>query len=100
MVYGSYLAYGVSSATVHHFAADTTKIPGIDQNGYIAVTALVLNLAVAIVLTLILRLRRSTVGRDLTTSDDYLVDSDVAVTPTFELEGIEPREAAYSSRRR
>ncbi|HWE55582.1 MAG TPA: sodium:solute symporter [Acidimicrobiales bacterium] len=95
MVYGSYEAYGVSSPTVHHFAGSTASIPGIGQTGYIAVTALVLNLAVAIVLTVALRLWPSTFGTDRTAADDYLVDIAPPV-PALNLAGTESTPAASS----
>jgi SSS family solute:Na+ symporter len=90
MVYGSYEAYGVSSGTVHHFGGSTAKIPVVGQSGYIALTALVLNLAVAIVVTLVLRLRPTTAGPDITVPDDYVLDSpDAAGLPVLELAGTE-----------
>jgi SSS family solute:Na+ symporter len=76
MGYGTYAAYGVSAGTVHHFAAATATIPGLGTKGYIAMTALVFNLVVAIVVTAVLRLMPGTVGRDETTADDYLADAD------------------------
>jgi SSS family solute:Na+ symporter len=97
MVYGSYEAYGVSSPTVHHFAGSTAKIPVVGQTGYIALTALVLNLIVAVVVTLLLRLRPATAGADVTAPDDYLVDAVArgALAPAFELAGTE-RETSGS----
>ena len=90
MVYGSYEAYGVSTPTVHHFAGSTAKIPVIGQTGYIALTALVLNLIVAVVVTIVLRLRPSTVGADITAPDDYLLEGpEGPLAPTFELAGTE-----------
>ena len=88
MIYGTYQAYGVSSPTVAHFAGSTALIPVVGQTGYIALTALVLNLVVGVVVTLILRLSPSTVGPDVTSPDDYLVDaSDARLEPLFELAG-------------
>jgi SSS family solute:Na+ symporter len=98
MVYGSYEAYGVSSPTVHHFAGSTAKIPVVGQTGYIALTALVLNLAVALVVTLILRLWPSTSGVDITAPHDYLVDRDeAAAVPALELAGTEPDTRSSST---
>jgi SSS family solute:Na+ symporter len=96
MVYGSYEAYGVSSPTVHHFAGSTAKIPVVGQTGYIALTALVLNLIVAVVVTLLLRLRPATAGADVTAPDDYLVDAAAggALAPAFELAGTEQETSA------
>jgi solute:Na+ symporter, SSS family len=93
MVYGTYTAYGVSSPTVAHFAGSTAPIPVIGQTGYIALTALVLNLTVTVVLTAVLRaLAAKTAGADATQQDDYLVDlPGTVVEPTFELAGTEGR---------
>ena len=87
MVYGSYEAYGVSSPTVNHFAGATASIPLIGKTGYIAVTALVLNLLVAIVLTLVLGLAPATRGRDVTAVDDYVVDLEDGLVPALGLAG-------------
>jgi len=75
MVYGSYEAYGTSAGTIHHFAASTAKVPILGETGYIGLTALVLNLAVAVVLSLILHRVPGSGGADLTAPEDYLVDS-------------------------
>ncbi|MDA8282352.1 MAG: sodium:solute symporter [Actinomycetota bacterium] len=82
MVYGSYEAYGVSSPTVPHFAGAIAKIPLIGQTGYIGLTAMVLNLLVAVVVTALLRLAPGSEGVDHTSADDYLVD--VGDTPLQE----------------
>ncbi|HVA61794.1 MAG TPA: sodium:solute symporter [Mycobacteriales bacterium] len=76
MVYGTVVAYGVTSPITHHFGGAIAKVPVLGQNGYIAVTALVLNLLVAVGLTLVLRLVPGTAGRDATSREDYLVDRD------------------------
>ncbi len=80
MVYGTYIAYGVSTPTVHHFAGSTAKVPLIGQVWYVGVTALVLNLVVSVVGTLVLRLRPGTQGADETAAEDYLVDPGPAVS--------------------
>lgn len=85
MVYGSYEAYGTSTPTVHHFASAVAHIPGTTQTVYIGLTALVFNLAVAVVLTLVLRPFRSSIGPDITASEDYVVDAgEVAPLPTLD----------------
>ena len=90
MVYGTYEAYGVSSPTVPHFAGSIALIPIVGQTGYIALTALVLNLVVSVVVTLLLRLSPGTVGPDVTGPDDYLADApDTTLQPLFELAGTE-----------
>ncbi len=93
MVYGTYMAYGVSSPTVPHFAGSTATIPVIGQTGYIALTAVVLNLVIAVVLTAVLRaLAARTAGIDATSPEDYVVDlPGTVVEPTFELAGTEGR---------
>jgi SSS family solute:Na+ symporter len=76
MVYGSYEAYGVKSAVTNHFGGATATVPLLGKTAYIGMTALVLNFAVALVGTALLRLAPSTAGRDETTPEDYLVDAD------------------------
>ncbi len=66
--------YGISTATVRHFEAPTAKVPILGQTGYIAVTALVLNLAVALVLSVVLRFVPASAGVDFTAPDNYLAD--------------------------
>jgi SSS family solute:Na+ symporter len=75
MVYGSYIAYGTHTATVQHFASPSSQAPLLDQTVYIAVTALVINIVIAVVATVILRLIPGSVGADETSRDDYLVDA-------------------------
>jgi SSS family solute:Na+ symporter len=96
MVYGTYEAYGVSSPTVHHFAGSTVKIPLIGQSGYVALTAMVGNLILAVVLTLVARLLRLRSGVDLTSSEDYRVETAGPLAPTFELAGTEAGETPVS----
>ena len=79
MVYGTVQAYRQSSATVSHFATSTGTIPLLGQKGYIGMTALVINLVIAIVITVVLRLVASrTVGADETERADYVADADAA----------------------
>ncbi|MGW5241342.1 monocarboxylate uptake permease MctP [Monashia sp. NPDC004114] len=75
MVYGTVAAYNVSNLTTAHFAGSTANIPGIDQMGYIAVTAFVINIVVAAVLTLILRAVKAPAGKDETIPADYFADA-------------------------
>ncbi|HLI55214.1 MAG TPA: sodium:solute symporter [Acidimicrobiales bacterium] len=86
MVYGSYLAYGVSSPAVHHFAGAVADIPGTTTSVYIGLSALVLNLAVAIVGTVVLRLWPRSAGPDVTAAEDYVVDAgEVEPLPTLDV---------------
>ncbi len=88
MVYGTAKAYGVSSATVPHFGGSVAPIEWIGQLGYIAFTAFVLNIAVAAVLTAVLRAMKTPDGLDSTRTGDYFVDeSDPRVGRLPELAG-------------
>jgi solute:Na+ symporter, SSS family len=74
MVYGTLAAYGVASPTQAHFGGSSRQIPGIGQIGYIGMTAFVLNVLLAVVLTLVLRLFKAPEGIDETTPADYTAD--------------------------
>jgi SSS family solute:Na+ symporter len=76
MAYGTWAAYNVHAAgNPHsHFGGSSANIPGIGQVGYIGLTAFVLNAAVAVVLTLILRAVRAPEGEDETSPEDYTAD--------------------------
>jgi len=86
MIYGTIAAYQQSSATTSHFGSSLDEVPGIGDKGYIALTAVVLNLLVAVVLTFALRAGRAPEGVDATTPDDYHADEgDPRVEPLPEL---------------
>ena len=74
MVYGTVAAYGVSvpGEPGTHFGGSTAPILG--HTVYIALTALVLNLVVTIVLTAIFRAARVPAGTDETEAADYTED--------------------------
>jgi SSS family solute:Na+ symporter len=75
MVYGTVEAYQQSTPTVAHFASSVAKVPLLGQSAYLGLTALVLNLIIAIVGTLVLRVVHPTsAGVDQTSPEDYLVD--------------------------
>jgi SSS family solute:Na+ symporter len=74
MVYGTYEAYGVHTAKVAHFAGSIAKVPGFGFTAYIGLTALVINLVIAVVLTVALALVPGSSGTDRTEAADYLVD--------------------------
>jgi SSS family solute:Na+ symporter len=82
MVYGTVKAYNVINPTTgKHFGGSAAAIPLLQgRNGYIALTAFVLNLAIAVVGTVVLRMLRVPEGVDVTSPDDYLSDVDDAVT--------------------
>ena len=75
MAWGTWLAYGVASPTQAHFGGPLVLIPGAETTKiYIAVLAFALNLAVAIVLTIVLRAAGVSPGTDRTSPYDYTAD--------------------------
>ena len=84
MVYGTIEAFNQSKPGVAHFASSAANIPAINKMGYIAVTALVINIVVAVVLTLVFRALKTPYGTDETVTVDYFADRD------------DPKVAAYN----
>ncbi len=72
MVYGTLQAYRTSGGGQAHFGASSTSLFG--QVTYIAIAALILNLAVSAVLTLLFRRMGVQDGYDETRPSDYVVD--------------------------
>jgi SSS family solute:Na+ symporter len=72
MVYGTIQAYRTPGGGQAHFGASTAPVFG--HATYIAITALLVNLAVAVVLTLIFRAIRLPDGYDETRPADYSAD--------------------------
>ena len=88
MVYGTVVSYQQPSATdptVHHFGSPIALLPFADvTKGYIALTALVFNLLVAVLLTVVLRAMQDARGCRPDPPDDYHADADdprVVATP-------------------
>lgn len=79
MLYGTTAAYRVSTPTMAHFAGAVARAPFIGTAAYIGLTAAILNILVAAVLTVVLRALRAGAGHDATAGEDYLSD---AVTPS------------------
>ncbi|KWW99386.1 putative permease [Carbonactinospora thermoautotrophica] len=77
MAYGSWTAYlqEVPGKPGTHFGAQVAKIPLLGETGYIALTALVVNILVAVVLTVVLRALKAPEGEDQTRPDDYVADA-------------------------
>ncbi|WP_055585489.1 monocarboxylate uptake permease MctP [Peterkaempfera griseoplana] len=75
MIYGTWKAYGIAAPTTKHFGGSSAEIPVIGQIGYIGLTAFVLNLVVAVVLTLVLRAAKAPEGTDETAADDYTAEA-------------------------
>jgi len=77
MAYGTVGAYNVKNpVTGKAFGGSLDNIPGIGEMGYIAMTAFVINVAVATVLTVALRAAKVSNGRDETIPFDYFADAD------------------------
>jgi SSS family solute:Na+ symporter len=97
MVYGTVTAYNVTVPKVQtklvngapvsqvlgtrHFGGSLASFPFTDTKVYIALTALLLNLIVAVVLTLVFRAAKVAPGVDATTPDDYYSDMSAAELP-------------------
>jgi solute:Na+ symporter, SSS family len=76
MAYGTWKAYDLASPTQKHFGGNSTTIPVIKEIGYIGTTAFVINVIIAIVLTLVFQALKTPAGVDETSKEDYTVDSD------------------------
>lgn len=75
MAWGTWLAYGVESPTQDHFGGPLVTFPGTDTQVYIALVAFLVNLLVAIVLTVVFRAIRLAEGVDRTRAQDYYADA-------------------------
>ena len=87
MVYGTITAYNVTVAKTatklvddkpvtedlgtRHFGGSLANFPFTDTKVYIAMTALLINIVIAVVLTVILRAAKAPEGTDATSPDDY-----------------------------
>jgi SSS family solute:Na+ symporter len=76
MIYGTVVAYQQSSAVTKHFGRSLDEVPIYGKLGYIAITAFVLNLLVAVVLTFVFRAAKLAEGTDATEPGDYHADAD------------------------
>ncbi|MGZ4467133.1 MAG: monocarboxylate uptake permease MctP [Nocardioidaceae bacterium] len=77
MVYGTYTAYTVPvvGEPGSHFGGPLAVVPLTDTKGYIALTAFVINLVVAVLATALLRLLNVAEGTDQTRPSDYHADA-------------------------
>jgi SSS family solute:Na+ symporter len=75
MIYGTVMAYRQSSPSTAHFGSSLAFVPGTNTKVYIAISAFVLNVAVTVVLTFVLRAVRAPSGTDATEMDDYYADA-------------------------
>jgi solute:Na+ symporter, SSS family len=79
MVYGTLAAYNVSNATASHWAASSDIVFG--HTIYIGITAFIINIVIAVVLTPILRAARVPEGADETLPHQYTADPEQAPAP-------------------
>jgi solute:Na+ symporter, SSS family len=79
MVFGTIAAYNVSSPTASHWAGSSDIEFG--HTIYIGLTAVLLNLVIAVILTPVLRAVRVPEGTDETLPQQYLADPDQAPAP-------------------
>ncbi len=77
MAYGTWTAYMVPTPGVpgSHFGGPLEVVPFTDTKGYIALTAVLVNLVVAVALTLLFRAVKIGEGVDATVPEDYHADA-------------------------
>ena len=77
MAYGTWTAYGVEAVGKpgSHFGGPLALIPFTETKGYIALTAFVINVIVAALLTLLFRAMKVAEGVDETSPSDYHADA-------------------------
>jgi len=85
MIYGTVVAYGGCTAcSTRPFANSLALVPGFGDAGYIGITALTLNVLVAVVLSAVLRAAKVSNGTDITSQSDYFADlGDPEVEPVL-----------------
>lgn len=86
--YGTWAAYGVASPVTDHFGGSLNPIPVIGDLGYIALTAFVLNMVVAIVATFAFRALNVPDGKDATVRADYYADAGDPRVDAYEVDPI------------
>ena len=92
MIYGTWTAYNVlNPVTGKHFGGAVAELPIVGGRVYIALTAFVINLVIAAVLTVVLRAMKAPEGVDRTEPSDFLADAgDPRVSDLPPLTGDEP----------
>jgi solute:Na+ symporter, SSS family len=83
MVYGTITAYRqpVAGDPGSHFGASTAAVPGLGHTAYIAITAFVINLVIAVIATGVFRALHLSDGVDETQPEDYSADPVEAPVP-------------------
>jgi solute:Na+ symporter, SSS family len=79
MIYGTLAAYNVKNATASHWASSSDIVFG--HTIYIGISAVILNLVVAVVLTLVLKATRVPEGADETLPHQYTADPEEVAAP-------------------
>jgi solute:Na+ symporter, SSS family len=79
MIYGTLAAYNVKNATASHWAASSDIVFG--HTIYIGITAIIINIVIAVVLTPILKAARVPEGTDETLRHEYTADPEQAPAP-------------------
>ena len=80
MIFGTIAAYNVATPTTSHWAGSSDIEFG--HTIYIGLSAVILNLVIAVVLTLILKAARVPEGTDETLPHQYTADPDTRPAPT------------------
>ncbi len=79
MIYGTLAAYNVKTPTTSHWAGSSDIVFG--HSIYIGITAIIINIVIAVVLTPILRAARAPEGTDETLPHQYTADPEQAPAP-------------------
>jgi SSS family solute:Na+ symporter len=74
MIYGTIAAYNVATPTTSHWAGSSDIVFG--HSIYIGLTAVIINLVIVVILTLILRAVRVPEGPDETLPQQYTAEPD------------------------
>jgi SSS family solute:Na+ symporter len=80
MIYGTVAAYNVKNATTSHWASSSDIVFG--HSIYIGISALIINVVIAVILTLVFRATRLPEGTDETLPHQYTADPEQAPAPT------------------
>src|SRR6201996_2815369 len=88
MIYGTIAAYNVATPATSHWAGSSDIVFG--HSIYIGISAVVLNLVIAVVLTPLLRAVRAPAGADETLPHQYVADPETAPVPAPAGVGAEP----------
>ncbi|HEY1698310.1 MAG TPA: sodium:solute symporter [Trebonia sp.] len=79
MIYGTIAVYNTSSATASHWAGSSDIVFGVSI--YIGISAFVLNLVIALILTPVLKALKAPAGADETLPHQYRADPETAPAP-------------------